>query len=174
MTDRSEYEVAANTVWALIVRGVINVDRYNAHQLSIYVGLRHGDLEAAQELCEREGSDALKPREHAEPGTSAPRAHSNPHERRCVRCNEDLPVDQFDGRSRCCRICAEFRERDVYVQVRKGTAMKRVTDHYRATMTATPADDFIGDACIGCGHPLLVGDDVVVEGRVVHAKCEPV
>lgn len=61
--ERTERQIAAATTWLLLINGCIDRRRYNAHQLSVVVGVSIEELDEARQICETQGFEALQPRE---------------------------------------------------------------------------------------------------------------
>lgn len=194
---RSEVELVADVLHLLQAAGAIE-RKWKPEALCREVGCSLKDLALARHRAERHGLDALRarpdevaadpiviPGEGAEPCPDPaahepkPRAAREGHsgERRCVRCDEWLPVEQFDRRdpgdprpAKMCRICAGEFERDHFVAVKKAKPLHQVI----AFFTATRGDAYVGRVCGKCGEPLVLGQCITLQSEPVHAKCPKV
>lgn len=179
--ERTERQIAAATTWLLLVNGCIDRRRYNAHQLSVVVGVSIEELEEARQICETQGFEALQPREDstALTGRTESRAGGrgsarNTDERECAACGEVMPIDKFPPRSetdkrpgKLCELCTEFRARDHWVRLQKGHEMKTLLAYF----TTVAGDPCIGVLCPNCEKPIEEGQWVSVESAVRHVDC---
>lgn len=193
--ERTERQLAADVVVILIVHGVIDRRRWNGHQLAVTVGVSIEELDDAVRRHQTEGLDALMPgdgtfavgqqptrnEEHEtrneERDTRKPSAH--PGERRCARCGEWFPLEEFaratagdprplDGyRRKMCPVCFGEFERGHFIAVKHADALNEVV----AFLTTEPPDEIVGDVCPHCDLPIEAGDDVEIVGVSRHVKC---
>lgn len=179
---RTEVEVAADAVWALIDARLLEL-RHRDEALHV-VGIGLDDLRCASFRAERHrGEPTLAltapaaPRDHP-PGHRPPvppRPPSPPAvpslalaSRKCRRCGIEKPTAEFPirggGLGWWCRPCANERsERIVRQNRRAAEALLAVRLH-------------VGDACVGmtcatCGRPLEVGQTMVVQSEPRHEEC---
>jgi hypothetical protein len=93
--------------------------------------------------------------------------------RRCSRCREWLPVDQFDVKDKRTgrlwsvdRVCKAEYQRERYLHVTKAKALNAA----RLTFCWSDAD-VVELVCTVCRQPVVVGDMVVGETDVKHTRC---
>lgn len=89
-------------------------------------------------------------------------------ERHCPRCDDWLPLAEFDTKNDkgtlrwCCRECYKTYQRERYVAANKRAIIVEVVD----------GDEIVGATCNGCGQPFEIGD--LVAGTVLrHTGCVP-
>ncbi len=185
MTDRTELDVAADTVMA---------QHAKAAALDA-VGLTHRDLDPARQRLKARGylpptraevdsPPEVPPRKPADTGDSAKkrsyqdRQHRDGSwERRCTGCGtwKPLTADDFAPRTDRrpglfrgnCRDCWARMQRVRYLSVGKADAKNRA----RLDFTVGEADDVVGLMCLDCQQPIRIGEQVTVLGGVLHSVC---
>lgn len=192
--SRAETQLAADTVYLLLVSGVIDRRRWNAHQLAVTVGCSMEELEDSRSRCQTKGVDSLRADPDAVCGQTdianvdtgntnresrRRAAPSHPGERQCSRCGDWWPTEEFDRatsgdprpldgyRRKMCPACFGEFERGHFIAVRDADALHQVV----AFLTTAPPDASVGQKCPNCERSIEDGDPIKIQGVAMHVKC---
>lgn len=187
LVPRTEAEVAADAVWALIQAGLLGRSVHEVERALDAVGIRKDDLRAAADRWERlrgappPAPTPAVPVRHPrppEPGTPPPpppvlgqaRGELGPWlpTRTCRRCGVEKPTSAFPLRRGklgwWCLPCSTDASERVVRQRRAGE--KAV-----AALALHRGDALVGMACEACGAELRAGQWVVIAARPRHEEC---
>lgn len=200
VTYRSERAVAADAVWALFEVGLLPKTPEMVARVARATSLRPGDLREAR--WRREGGRTTQPRDavvidrewdtevarqkadackaphrpNVGPAIAARRIVSTPEpgRRRCSRCHEVKPEDDFaikdrrvGSRKSMCRPCMRVYQRIRYLSVEKVKLMNVAGLRF----TICESDNVTGLVCTKCSVPVRAGDEVEADAALRHTVC---
>lgn len=185
---RTEREVAADTIVALMLAGIIG--KRHQSEATAAAGLTFPDVEAAHERHRRHGFVApaevatevaitpVAPRakwKHSKTTTRHIAAHPEPGKKKCSRCQGVFPETEFHWKEKSkgrrmsyCRTCARAKANARYLSVGKIEALNEVG----LTFIVDDSDDVVGLKCMTCSQPITVGQEVHGTAALAHSDCE--
>lgn len=174
--DRTETQIVADTVWALLAAGAIDSRTISRSDVIELLGISEGDLADARRRYMARGRIPIRPRarQRVRDGRNGVR-HDG--EKRCPRCNvlKDIATE-FDPRSKndprpraFCRPCYKEYQSNRYLSVAESIRGEVV-----ASFIVEPHDGCCGMKCRVCTVPLAEGDLAVVRGDPLHEECSAV
>jgi hypothetical protein len=191
---RSEVDLAADVVAELLVSGFVkgsNADDFR--RLARCVGIPVEAIRIAVVNRRTEPYVIPRGRTDRQPVSQAPgpvrlvtkqvgtarrrrmvtRIDNDQEVRRCSRCHEWLPIDQFDVKDKRTgrrwsvdRACKADYQRERYLHASKAKALNAARLEFRLG-----EDDDVELICTVCEKPLHVGDQVVGETELAHVTC---
>lgn len=193
--SRTEIEVAADTVLALLTAGI--VPTHMRARATDTAGLMPGDLEAAVQRRRKRGFVAprrvgtvktpelqsvaplapvvsmKRPGGNRSGGARSRQPAPEATTMRCGRCDESKTIAAFDLRAdrpgvrwTVCNQCRHRRQADRYLSVSKEKALTAA----RVEFVVEAGDGIVGLVCSDCGKALAVGDVVTGVTELTHAR----
>lgn len=186
-STRTEVDVAADTICALLSDGLVPVTPESIVRCARATGVPVDAIKRAWYRHQRgytpsprpvelldQHAEAVKATVHSLNREAVRRANPIPGIKRCARCGELKPYDDFAKasvkskglRHSFCRPCSADYARERRARGRELGLLQAIRAHLAAD------SPFVGDECPVCGVALAAGDEVTAHDVIVgHAAC---